>query len=387
MRRDRHRTALLIVCAIACGWIGWSGSLLLLPVSVAFPYLWSRAPDRRSALFVSAGYFLAASRGLPQGVAAFYQSDLWPGLILWLLASSSFVLVHSVLWTGRNGPRSGLAYLVAIVLMALPPFGILGWVHPITSAGVVFAGWGWFGLATMTAGLAVMTTRYWQAVAVTFAGCWLWSAAFWTPPQIGHEWRGVDLQLGNRLGRDASLAYHRDLLATVGRSKGQERTVVLPESALGFWTPTAASLWQTNAAGANMTVIAGAAVVDQAEYDNVLVQITGRHTEVVYRERMPVPGSMWQPWRHLAGQSGGARAHLFANPVADISGKTVAPLICYEQLLVWPILQSMLHDADIILAVGNGWWTTGTSIVDIQKMSVEAWARLFDRPFVMSFNT
>jgi apolipoprotein N-acyltransferase len=96
---------------------------------------------------------------------------------------------------------------------------------------------------------------------------------------------------------------------------------------------------------------------------------------------------MWQPWRQLAGQSGGARAHFFANPVVYIAGMKSAPLICYEQLLVWPILQSMLHDPDMIVAVGNGWWTQGTSVVEIQRMSVEAWARLFDRPFVMSFNT
>ncbi|MNV81839.1 Carbon-nitrogen hydrolase [compost metagenome] len=122
-------------------------------------------------------------------------------------------------------------------------------------------------------------------------------------------------------------------------------------------------------------------------YDNVLVQISNQRARVIYRERMPVPGAMWQPWRQLAGESGGAQAHFFANPVVNIAGKRTAPLICYEQLIVWPILQSILHDPDIILAVGNGWWTTGTSIVDIQRMSVEAWARLFGKPFVMSFNT
>ncbi|MGI2036136.1 conjugal transfer protein TraB [Rhizobium panacihumi] len=387
MRHDRQRAALMVAGAIACGWIGWSGYMLLLPVSIAFPYLWSRAPDRTSAALVSTGYFLAASRGLPQGVAAFYQSDIWPGLILWLLASSGFVFVHSVLWTGRRGVRSVLAYLIAMVLMALPPFGILGWAHPITAAGVILAGWDWLGLLAMAAGLSIMTTRYWPAAAITFAGCWLWSAAFWMQPQIGRDWQGVDLQLGKRLGRDAGLAYHRQLRASIGRSKVRDRIVVLPESTLGFWTPSAAALWQTYAKSSTMTVVAGAVVVDETGYDNVLVQITGQRSDIVYRERIPVPGSMWQPWRRLVGQSGGARAHFFANPVVYIAGRKSAPLICYEQLLVWPILQSMLHDPDMIVAIGNGWWTQGTSVVEIQRMSVEAWARLFDRPFVMSFNT
>lgn len=386
MRLDQWRTALIVLGAAASGWIGWSGYLLLLPVSAAFPYLWSRAPGRASAALASGAYFLAASRGLPQGVAAFYQSDIWPGLLLWLVASSSFVFVHSVLWTRRTGLRVSVAYLIAMVIMALPPFGILGWAHPITASGVIFAGWSWFGLGATAAGLSVMTTRYWPAAAITFAGFWLWSAAFWTQPEIGRDWKGVDLQMGNSLGRDTGLVYHRDLLATMRAASAGNTIVFMPESTLGFWTPTVAALWQKEAGASGVTIVAGAAVVDQTGYDNVLVQIQGTHSQIIYRERMPVPGSMWQPWRHLNGEPVGARAHFFANPVIYIATMKVAPLICYEQLIVWPILQSMFHDPDLIVAVGNGWWTAGTSIVEIQKMSVEAWARLFDKPFVTSFN-
>jgi K+/H+ antiporter YhaU regulatory subunit KhtT len=61
-------------------------------------------------------------------------------------------------------------------------------------------------------------------------------------------------------------------------------------------------------------------------------------------------------------------------------------LICYEQLIVWPVLQSMLEKPDIIVAVGNGWWTSGTSIVAIQRASAVAWAKLFAKPLVLSFN-
>ncbi|OYW97558.1 MAG: conjugal transfer protein TraB, partial [Rhizobiales bacterium 32-66-8] len=86
------------------------------------------------------------------------------------------------------------------------------------------------------------------------------------------------------------------------------------------------------------------------------------------------------------GQDGGARAHLFANPTVELAGRRIAPLICYEQLVVWPILQSMLHRPDAIVATGNGWWTVGTSIIDIQNASTIAWARLFDVPLVTAFN-
>ncbi|TLW95820.1 conjugal transfer protein TraB [Rhizobium sp. MHM7A] len=387
MRRDYLRPTLLTFASIAIGVVGWSGYVTLLPVALAFPVLWSIARTRLIAALVSAGYFLAASRGLPQGVAAFYSSDIWPGLLLWLCASLSFVMVHAVLWSKNAGGRP-LRYLLAAVIMAIPPFGVTGWAHPITAAGVLFPGWGWWGLGLTTAGLAGLVTRIWPAVAIALTGFWLWYAAIWTDPKLPEGWHGVDLELGVSLGRDTGLQRQRDMIATVLRAAGDgARFVVLPESALGFWTPTVERLWTGALADGDATVIAGAAMIDPRGYDNVVVAIDRKGARILYRERMPVPGSMWQPWRFLVGESGGARADFFANPVVPIGAGRAAPLICYEQLIVWPVLQSMLHDPGFIIAVGNGWWTDGTSIVAIQRTTATAWAKLFAKPLVIAFNT
>ncbi|MBB5536269.1 hypothetical protein GGD55_002976 [Rhizobium giardinii] len=179
----------------------------------------------------------------------------------------------------------------------------------------------------------------------------------------------------------------RVLIATVVANAGDNTyVIVLPESVLGFWTPTVERLWREALRGGNLTVIAGAAVLDGSGYDNVLVAISANQSEILYRERMPVPGSMWQPWRAWTGDAGGARAHFFTNPVVVAGGNRIVPLICYEQLVVWPALQSMLHSPDIIVATGNGWWTSGTSIVAIQQASSIAWAKLFGLPLVSAFN-
>ncbi|NKJ82704.1 conjugal transfer protein TraB [Rhizobium leguminosarum] len=387
MRREQLPQTALIAVSVVAGVVGWSGHVLLLPVAFTFPVLWGLARTRLTAAFVSAGYFLAASRGLPQGVATFYSSDFWPGLLLWLCASVGFVIVNTVLWTKKTGARP-CRYLLAAVLMAIPPFGITGWAHPITAAGVLFPGWGWWGLVAATAGLMGLVTRMWPAVAIVLAGFWIWSAATWDEPKLPKSWQGVDLELGASLGRDASFNRHRDLIVTVkDRVLGGARTIVLPESSLGFWTPTVERFWVRALRGTDAIVIAGAAVIDAGGYDNVLVAISSEGARTLYRERMPVPGSMWQPWRALLSQSGGARAHVFENPVVTAAGHRMAPLICYEQLIVWPVLHSMLEDPDLIVAVGNGWWTKGTSIVAIQRASAQAWARLFAKPIVFSFNT
>lgn len=381
------RVAMLVALAALVGAVAWSGDPLTLPLAMMFPAPWALARSRIVAALVSAAYFLAASRGLPQGVANFYGTDLWPGLLLWLAASLSFVAVHTILWTKRPGWGRAVRFGLAAVLMTVPPFGIVGWAHPLTAAGVLFPAWGWLGLVAAAAGLIVMTTRAWPAAAISLAGTWLWSAAFWTVPPLPDGFRGVDLEMGQSLGRDGALERHRDLIATVMRAaQDGGEIVVLPESAIGFWTPTVEHLWRDALSGSDLTVVAGATVVEPSGYDNVLVKISAGEAGVLYRERMPVPVSMWQPGRGWLGQPGGARAHLFANPVVQLAGRRIAPLICYEQLVVWPVLQSMLHGPDAIVAVGNGWWTAGTSIVAIQTASTIAWARLFGLPLVTAFN-
>ena len=242
-------------------------------------------------------------------------------------------------------------------------------------------------LAAAAAGLTAMTTRAWPIAAIVLGGMWLWSAATWTPPALPEGFRGLDLDMGQSLGRDGTLERQRDLIASVTRAGGQGgRIVVLPESALGFWTPSVDRLWREALASSDIVVIAGAAVIDPQGYDNVLVAISAQEAGILYRERMPVPVSMWQPWRRWLGQDGGARAHLFANPTVELAGRRIAPLICYEQLVVWPNLQSMLYQPNAIVATGNGWWTAGTSIMAIQNASTLAWARLFDVPLVAAFN-
>jgi hypothetical protein len=128
-------------------------------------------------------------------------------------------------------------------------------------------------------------------------------------------------------------------------------------------------------------LIGGGAVVDSVGYENAMMELTHGSSQILYRQRMPVPVSMWQPWT-----TGGAHAQFFRNPYIDATGQRAVSLICYELLLVWPVLQSMMYEPEMIIASGNGWWTVGSNIVSILKASGEAWASLFDIPLVMAFN-
>lgn len=382
-RHDAARSTILTVIAIVVGVVAWSGEPLLLPVAMLFPALWAMAPTRTSVVLVSSAYFLAASRDLPQGVVNFYGSGMGAGLALWVAAAAGFVIVHVLLWTAWPGWRRAMRYGVAALLMSVPPFGIVGWAHPITAAGIMFPGWGWFGLAATAIGLLAMTTRYWPIVVTVTGGAFAYSATDWPPPSSPEDWAGIDTSFqSSEAGQYADYAQHMATIQLVKQAGEQgANVVVLPESAFGIWTATTEWLWTRELAGLDVVVNGGAIVVDEEGYDNVMVEVSGKGAAVIYRERMPVPVSMWQPWT-----TGGANAHLFTNPVVGFAGVRIAPLICYEQLIIWPVLQSMLYGPEVIVATGNGWWTGETNIVAIQRASAEAWAALFGLPLVMAFN-
>lgn len=373
-----------VVGGIFTGLVGWSGYTLALAAGFLFPAFWAFSPSRRVAALVALAHFLCASRGLPAGASIFFYLDLSIALMLWFVPALIFSGVHAVLWTAESGLPRAIRYAAAAVLMSLPPFGIAGWANPITAAGVFLPGWGWLGLAVTAIGLLVMTTKYWPTATFLGTAAFCWSAVNWTNPTAPQGWQGINTSFRfNEPGQYADYAQHIATIDMVKEAAGHGvTTVVLPESALGIWTQTAERLWTRELSGLEVTVTGGAIVIDPSGYDNVMVEVTGRGSEILYYQRMPVPVSMWQPWT-----AGGANAHIFANPVVDFTGARVALLICYEQLIIWPILQSMLYRPEVMVAIGNGWWTGETNIVALQRASAQAWASLFGVPLVMAFNT
>lgn len=377
-----RRLTILVVASAIVGVVGWSGNPLTLPMAMVFPALWSLAGSRAGAAAIAATYFLGASRGLPEGVSIFFGSDLLLGLALWVIASIAFVAVHAACWTAQDVWHAPFRYFIANALMSLPPLGILGWANPLTAAGIVFPGWGWLGLAMAMALLMLATTKH-RLSAVAVVGVFaLASAVLWVEPESRRGWVGIDTNFS--AGREQYADYQQQI-ATLGLVKAAAADgaslVVLPESTLGIWTPTTEALWAASLQGVPVTVIAGGVVLRTDGYENLMITVTSAGSNIAYRQRIPVPVSMWQPW-----SAGGADADFFRNAVVELTGVRLAILLCYEQLLLWPVLHSMWMQPDIMAATGNAWWTGSTNILPIQRAASVAWARLFNLPLTTAYN-
>jgi len=90
---------------------------------------------------------------------------------------------------------------------------------------------------------------------------------------------------------------------------------------------------------------------------------------------------MWAPWSEAH-----VEANLFAPAVNELEGYRVTVLMCFEQLIAWPLLHSAIEGAQVALAPANLWFAQGTNINAIRGASVRAWSRLFDWALVEAVN-
>ena len=108
--------------------------------------------------------------------------------------------------------------------------------------------------------------------------------------------------------------------------------------------------------------------------------IRGSENET-FLQRIPVPLGMWQPFRR-----GGVPMNAGGPGVVAVGGERTAIWICYEQLLVWPVIQSMAERPTLILAIANDYWVSGTPVPGCQAMLAATWARLFGLPYLSAVN-
>ena len=120
------------------------------------------------------------------------------------------------------------------------------------------------------------------------------------------------------------------------------------------------------------TVIARASTGDSRtdSYENALVILGAEFS--AFHQRVPVPVGMWHPLRR-----GGVPLRLNGPAVIGLGEQRLAILICYEQILVYPVLASILERPTVLVGISNMHWFSGKTISRYQTSAVRAWARLF----------
>lgn len=378
--------ATALIGTLAAGLIGafcwrtwWS-----IGFAFAVPILVGLQSRRAGAFAVALAYFAAASWPLARAYSAFAGTTMNAGALAWIVASVLLAVPLTAAWT-QNRTSAAWRIPIALAIGVLPPFGLIGWASPVTSAGILFPGTAWLGLAAVavTPGLVLLgRPLIWGPIAVACAFCHCFSKP--VPPPSA--WAAIQTNLvpGRRFeGADELIASD-----TVQRivSDSRAAVTVLPETVISRWTEATEAFWEPTLEELHrqhrLAVIgAGVPIPDAPAYENAALIIGGEKPQT-FSQRVPVPVGMWCPF----GTGPSVPLRLGRPGLIKVAGQRVAFLICYEQLLVLPVLLSAVDRPTLIVGMANQYWVRETGIPAAQRASLSAWSRLFALPLLIAEN-
>jgi Carbon-nitrogen hydrolase len=373
-----------LLAAGAIGFLAWRGQFWAIPLSLIAPCLIAAQPSRIAAGSTALAYYGMASLPVTAVSEVYWPSKELLSVVLWFAASAVLALPWVVLWT-RHPALKPFAAPAAVLLSSVPPLCIVGWASPLVSAGVLFPGSAWLGIAGVAAlpGLLIhRRTRVACLLAATTVSIILNAGS--KPIDIPKRWEAEVTHI-HRSRQQAGLndLFIEDRLQRMV-AQSQAAFLVFPEGAVRHWTKATDAFWSPVLDGTQKTVLIGAghAIPGSSQYYNSVVVI-GKEPRQAVHQRIPVPGGMWNPLR----PNGTFAADLFAPGTVDVGGQRAAILICYEQLLAWPMLRSAIEHPTLLIAISNEAWTSATVVPRVQQACARAWARLFGLPLISAINS
>lgn len=382
----QHRALPALACFV--GVVAWSGHVLTIPLALLLLVLLGTAMTRRAALTTCVAYYAGATWQILPGAATFFGHHANPVHVLSLWAGASVLLATpwAILWSPRRGSRLWRMPL-ALAVLAVPPLGAIGCASPLIAAGLLFPGTAWFGLAltALVCGLLSSYPALGLALTLAFATP---AHMFYRSQPAPRDWRAESTRFGGvGLDTPTPLADYQAAQSIQQIAlRSDARVILFPETVVTNWNPGTDLFWKATIntlREQGKTILVGANVFDPTSqhYLNSIV-IRGAEQRPNFVQRIPIPIAMWIPL-----SKAGVPLQLRKPGTVMIGGQNAAVLICYEQLLVWPVATSFMQHPTLLLGTANDYWARNTTIADIQRACLESWARLFRVPLLWAQNT
>ena len=372
----------------AVGALAWSGYLATIPISLLILLLLGRLETRKQALALMVNYYAGPTWQVVPGAGTFFghHANLLHVFLLWMGAS----IVLGLAWiplTLLNRTTRLYTVPLTILLLAVPPLGLIGIASPLTAAGILFPGTAWLGflLTLLICGLLASYPTYGFAVAILFS---LPAQLVYRKPQIPPDWQAISTHFGGvGLDTPSPLAEYEAAQSIQEMAlSSSARVIVFPETVVSDWNDATDAYWARTIerlTNEGKTILVGANISDTEthHYFNAVV-IRGVNKQQDFLQRIPIPFAMWMP-----GSDRGVPLRLAGRGTLQIAGRRAAVLICYEHLLIWPIMTSFKDHPSLLVGVANAYWARSTTVPDIQRACLNSWARLFDIPMLWAENT
>jgi hypothetical protein len=378
-----------VLSALAAAWVSWLAwhiSQELVPLTILFPALVLNQRSRISVTAVALAYYGVSSFPVAQISSGYFGvGNIFLGGLLWTVATAILALPWIIFWH-RDQDQITWRLPAALLVLTVPPVGIIGWASPLTAAGILLPGLGWSGILLMVIACLAVTARWWNTAMGLAVVALAANLSYKEPPTS--TWVAVNTEFGSiRASDDPAIEFSTAEQIQRMALDVHARAIVFPELVVRrwgestdlFWAPT---LEKLRARGTTVLVGASSASsVSPDEYRNIVI-IRGADEPSRFEQRIPVPLAMWKPW----GGKDRVPLNLLGPSVVELAGERVAILICYEQLIPWSYLSSAVYHPTIFVGLSNAYWTKSTVTPKYQDAALRIWGRLFGIPAISATN-
>lgn len=420
--------ALSLCGATAIGLTVSTGHPAGLALATGMPAVCLLARSRRAAFESASSYYAAGLWPMIPGLQRYIGSVASPliPVTIWLFAALLLSMPWTVAWSDRT-TRYMWRVPLAFVAMSIPPLGIVGLISPLTGAGYLFPSTGWVGLAAVALLPGVLLSAGEMTSPHRTAALVLLIAICCTLATIGRVgisaealtvsgWVGVNTHFGDvsQPLRDYSAAAFIQQTAT----ESAARVLIFPEFIVPRWSEATEVFWRRTldrCRERGQTLLIGAGLPSAGRVNHVLpvynfsasidalengnsspgtirdsgsqeavantLLAVGASSGTLY-QRVPVPIGMWRPFSNVS-----VPLRLNGPGVMEIDHQRVAVLICYEEMLTFPVLASILRHPTAMVGISNSFWFDDTTIPRYQAAAMRSWARLFRLPLLIAVNS
>ena len=373
---------------------------------LALPLLMNLAPWRWWPAVLAFVYFGVGNWDVPVIVDRFF-ADL--GIGAGIAAGVALAAIQSLpflLYSPKATPTARACRMtLALLLLTVPPIGLVAWRSPLIVSGLLFPNTGYLGVAAGLAlfaamaggGFSLRRERRLPAALTVLAALVAVGAlihhANSPAPRTMPGWFGVDTQFSpeHRPGVDVprGVAVNSMVETLIDPSSpGLTEVLVFPESTFSPMQPVDAMMMNfadERARRAGTTILVGEVVMLEGGRWRNTIRAYGRTSGTVDESRLPMPMGNWRPG------FGGVASRPLASDLLTIETstgpKTASMSICFEDTVLWPHFGLLSGRADVMVSVANMWAMTDMVPDRTQTISAALIARLAGTPLVRAKNT
>lgn len=375
LKKNNYNFFIFTIISLFCGTficgLPFNLSYHFLPILIIIVlWIFVQAKNRFDLTIFLLCYHITSAHSLILGYSSFFNSSFFFGIILVILASVFFSSIVSYLSFNTNK----FFQLLIINFLWCLPILIVGWSSPLFAAGYFMPGFGWLGLILFVPLVYFIFSIKWQYKLLIFFCIFNTTFIKNNNVNIKKNISVINTNFHNNIIKDTYHIYKK-ILNTFQRIKkiNNKEIIVLPEDGLPCFNKNTKNIFIKEFKKIiNPFAFTGTTTCLDNRLKSGVLFLDKKKIQFIYLQRQPMPYAMYLPF------SSSYFINWENNGLFKFNEKKYGLFVCFETVLIWTYIQTMLYKPDILISFNSVYWDKTGKVKIIQNQLMHGISRLFN---------